>query len=175
DFLKRPSYGVADMLYGIASLARQQGNMEMSAQFLQMALYVEPGYDAARVLLAALWSDQEVYGLALEQYRLIPAPSPYGLFAALNARTAYLGREDFNEAITRLRKLAQHHGEHASVWLHLGDALRRSEKFADAAKAYSRVIELSGEQKNDDLWAVHYMRGICLERSKQWEQAEQDF
>jgi tetratricopeptide (TPR) repeat protein len=174
-YLQDPAYGVADLLYGIASLARQQGSSEAAIQFLQLALYLEPDYDAARVFLAAIWSEQRMFERAIAEYAGIGKKSPYWLHSQLNMAGARANMEQFEEAASLLRALSKQFPDHASVWLHLGDTLRRHEQFKEAAEAYSSALAKMEKASNDERWPILYMRGICYERSKQWPKAEMDF
>ena len=56
----------------------------------------------------------------------------------------------------------------------LGDILRQKERFSEAAKAYDRALELSGEPSPGD-WFLFYARGISFERIGEWDKAEADF
>ena len=49
-----------------------------------------------------------------------------------------------------------------------------TDKFEEAAKAYSRGIATITKETEDD-WRIYYYRGVAYERSKQWPQAEADF
>ncbi|MBI1276079.1 tetratricopeptide repeat protein [bacterium] len=173
-YLTDPAYGIADLLYGIASLARQQGSSEAAIQFLQLALYLEPDYDAARVFLAAIWTEQKMYPWAINEYEKVSKSSPYWLHAQLNMASAKASLDDYNGATALLKSLTKKYPDHASVWLQLGDTLRRHEEFKEAADAYSQALELMKDVSDDERWPVLYMRGICYERSKQWPKAEAD-
>jgi Flp pilus assembly protein TadD len=73
-----------------------------------------------------------------------------------------------------LQSLARSHGNIVAVQMALGDALRRSERFADAVPAYDAAIALIATP-DPRHWGLFYTRGICHERLGQWDQAEADF
>ena len=56
----------------------------------------------------------------------------------------------------------------------LGDILRGRSRWADAARAYDEAIARAGVPIPAD-WSLFYARGIALERSNRWPQAEADF
>jgi Flp pilus assembly protein TadD len=82
-------------------------------------------------------------------------------------------QEKYDEAIAHLRKLVDAHPDDIEAYAALGDGLRASKKFAEAAVAYGKAIELSGAPTKTS-WLLYYDRGICLERAKQWPRAEAD-
>ena len=60
------------------------------------------------------------------------------------------------------------------IFVSLGDLYRRSERFEDAAEAYTRAIDLIDAPSAND-WRTFYVRGIAHERMGAWEKAEADF
>ncbi len=56
----------------------------------------------------------------------------------------------------------------------LGDALRRDKRYAEAAKAYDKALDMTGGERAID-WHIYYVRGIAFEREGVWEKAESDF
>jgi len=62
----------------------------------------------------------------------------------------------------------------ADAWTALGDLLRTSDRFGEAIGAYDKAV---AALKNDDrrLVQIYYARGVSLERSNRWMEAERDF
>jgi Flp pilus assembly protein TadD len=55
----------------------------------------------------------------------------------------------------------------------LGNTLRGRKQYTECANAYGRGIATIAEPERSH-WTIYYFRGICYERSKQWEKAEAD-
>ena len=79
-----------------------------------------------------------------------------------------------DEGIAALFALREKHPEHVQLHIALGEMLRRSERYAEAADAYSEAIGLIGEIEPRQ-WFLHYYRAISYERIKDWARAEPDF
>jgi Flp pilus assembly protein TadD len=56
----------------------------------------------------------------------------------------------------------------------VGDILRNRERFAEAVDVYDRAFERYPNGAPES-WAMHYTRGIALERAQMWDRAEDDF
>jgi Flp pilus assembly protein TadD len=56
----------------------------------------------------------------------------------------------------------------------LGDALRREDRFAEAAAAYDAAVALVAKPEARH-WGLYYSRAIAYERQQMWDKAEPDF
>src|SRR5262249_39222358 len=57
--------------------------------------------------------------------------------------------------------------------LALGNILRERKQYAECADAYGKAIAMVSKLDRQH-WTLFYFRGICNERSKQWDKAEAD-
>jgi tetratricopeptide (TPR) repeat protein len=55
----------------------------------------------------------------------------------------------------------------------LGNILREGKDFRGCAEVYSKGIAAIA-QPNNQTWVIFYFRGICFERTGQWDRAEAD-
>jgi len=166
--------GMSEALFNISSALHQEGATRMGLIYTRMALALRPDFPIALALIAEIFDMQGRREEAIEIYEAIPADSPYrglvDLRIALNLEA--LGRT--GEAIARLEQLAKDNSERFDVLISLGDIWRGKEDFIKAVKAYDRAIERIGKLEKQH-WALLYARGIALERSGEWPQAETDF
>jgi tetratricopeptide (TPR) repeat protein len=100
--------------------------------------------------------------------------SPYypsaRLRSAINLDT--LDRTD--EAIAQLTAIAAEQPEAIAAEVQLGDILRNKKRYAEAVTAYDEAIRRSATAGLPERWSLFYDRGVALERSGQWQHAEQD-
>ncbi|RMF34589.1 MAG: tetratricopeptide repeat protein [Alphaproteobacteria bacterium] len=167
--------GVAEALYGFAlALGNAEQSRNYAVMLTRLALYLRPDLAEARLLLAELLQTDGQYDLAIAVLAEVPADSPQFLRAetARAAAMAAAGRMD--EAIGVLTGLARSYPSELEPALALADTLRRQERYAEAAEAYTTAIGLVGAPQPRH-WTLFYHRGICFERSGEWDRAEADF
>jgi Flp pilus assembly protein TadD/LysM repeat protein len=73
-----------------------------------------------------------------------------------------------------MRKVAEADPADLDAVVALGNLYRGHDRFPEAADAYSLGIATIKEPVKDD-WRIYYFRGVSLERSKRWAEAEADF
>lgn len=168
--------GTAEALLGLASILAQQGgdNDETALIYARLAEYLLPDFVSATLLIANLLESQQQYALAVEAYESVPGDAPRLLDALIGKSSALHSLDRADEAIGVLERAAARFPEELDVHVALGDMLRRTERFEEAAVAYDRAVSLLGEPQQHH-WPLYYQRGIAFERSKQWAQAEADF
>ena len=78
------------------------------------------------------------------------------------------------DGILKLKALSAVQPQELDVWTALGDLFRSSDQYKEAAEAYNRAIAglPAGDRR---LTGLYYARGVSLERSNRWEDAERDF
>lgn len=174
DIARTVKDGMAEVFHLMAVVLQGEAPDAQTLLHARIAEFLRPDH-ADTILLAASVLDRMAQGeLALAAYGRIPQSSPTYLVAASGkAQVLYrLDRKD--EAIAAQTDLVARHGQYLSVHVGLGDMLRREERFAEAAAAYSRGIDLLATPEEQH-WSLFYSRGIAWERAKQWDKAEPDF
>ena len=77
------------------------------------------------------------------------------------------------DAIRILKAVIHDDPKDVEAIMALGNIERGRKKFADCVGTYGSAIDqLTGTENNT--WVYYYFRGICEERSKQWDKAEAD-
>jgi tetratricopeptide (TPR) repeat protein len=169
-----PAEGVAEALFGIAASLNDRRSIEVAILYLNVTLYLRPNFDLARVLLASHYERMQKYDMANSFYQRIQAGSPYYAMTQVQAAIND-GRMDNHQAgVAKLKALTERGPVDADAWTALGDLLRSSDRYSEAVAAYDKAV---GVLKNDDrrLVQVYYARGVSLERSNRWQEAERDF
>jgi len=174
DVARNATDGVAEVYFTVATAMNGEATDATTLIYSRVASYLRPDHLDAILLTGALLQQQEQFAVAMEAYGAVPQDHP-SYYAAVIGRAesmAAMGQTD--EAIALLTELSKTHGDLMIVHLSLGDMLRREERFAEAAAAYDRAIDVLGtpDQRH---WVLFYSRGIANEREKQYEKSDADF
>ena len=166
--------GMAEVLFNIASLLTQERAEELALAHVQQALHIKPGFDVARVLLGEILQEQERGEEAIETYRKIDPDSSFGWIVRLRIADQMEELEDIEGAIAELDALSNERKDQFEPMFRKGNVLRANERFKEAVVAYDEAERRLGEIQARH-WTLLYFRGIALERSDQWERAEENF
>jgi tetratricopeptide (TPR) repeat protein len=168
-----PQEGAAEALYGMGTWISRRGGEDLGLVYLQLALYLQPTHPLALIALADLYSAVKKPELAIKLYERVPATSPMRRNASIQLAIDLDGLDRTEESRKHLDKLIAEQPKDVEAILALGNIMRGRKKFAECADVYSKgIATIAKPQKSD--WLVFYFRGICLERSKQWDSAEAD-
>lgn len=166
--------GAAESYRTLADALDTRDSERISLVHARLAAHIRPDMIEAHLLAAELLEAQDRYALATEALSRVPASSPW--FVTAEVRRANTQREagEPEAGVATLAALAESHPDQIEVHSAHGDALRAEERFAEAAEAYSRAIELIDTPQQAH-WVIFYTRGIAHERAGDWEAAEADF
>ncbi|MGF1445260.1 MAG: tetratricopeptide repeat protein [Pikeienuella sp.] len=167
-------HGAAEALYGLARYMMSGDNRLVGFGYLRLATHLRPGFIDAHLLLAEQFVETERFALAVRAYDAVPESAPEALEARIGRAAALDGEGKAEEAIQALRAVVARWPNEIEAHRALGDLLRQSERFEEAAEAYDGAIALIDAAENRH-WPLYFRRGIALERSKQWPRAEADF
>ena len=170
-----PQAGAAEALYGIGAMLTRRGGEDLALVYLQLALYLQPNHPLALLSLADLYESVKKPQMAIKVYERMPASSPLKRNAQIQLATNLDAADRSDEAIKILKEVTADQPKDIEAILALGNIERGRKKFADCATTYSQAIDAlpaAGGDKN--AWVTYYYRGICEERSKQWNKAEAD-
>lgn len=168
-----PSEGVAEAMFGVASLLAQEDAARPGIVYLRLALMARPALPDAQLLLAELFEQIGDQDQALGLYDQIPTSAAIWWASRLRYALALDHFERTDDALAELNRLQAEHPEDVRVFLAEGDIYRGRDRFAEAIPAYSRAIELTPQPAPDD-WSMFFLRAIAYERTKQWDAAEGD-
>src|ERR1700720_1568320 len=166
--------GLAEAMFDLASVLNQAETVDLSLLYDRFALALRPQFGLAQLLLSDVLSAQNKPEESLQVLAEIRPASPYypsaRLRSAINLDT--LDRTD--EAIAQLTAIAAEQPEAIAAEVQLGDVLRNKKRYAEAVIAYDEAIRRSSTAGLPERWSLFYDRGVALERSGQWQRAEQD-
>lgn len=174
DTVRTVRDGMAEVFHLLSVVLQGEAPDNQTLIHSRIAEFLRPDLVDARLLSASLLESLGQRDLAIAAYDKVPADSPSYLVAASGKVQALYGLGRKDEALAAQTALTQSHGQFLSVHVGLGDMLRREERHAEAAAAYSRAIDLVPAPESRH-WGLFYARGIAWERAKQWDKAEPDF
>lgn len=164
-----PSEGAAEALFSIAATFRYDEIIDVAHMFTSLAIYQNPDYDLAKLLLADILEDRGMYEDANEVYETIGKESPAYYAAQLKKANNLIKLNDYDSAELLLKSLNLDYGN-AQIYLDLGDVLRMKNRPEEAAEYYKEAIKASGQ--NDNIWVLYYALGVSYEQAGEWNKAE---
>jgi len=168
-----PAAGAAEALFGIAASLTDENSADVAVLYLRLSLYLAPGLDLAKIVLADRFEALGKYEDAIRVYGTLAKDSPYRTAAEVQIALDRTRSGHDAQAVSELQALTQKNPKDLTAWTALGDAYRDQEKFTEAAAAYDRAVALLGSDKST-AWPLYYARAIAEERSNHWDAAEGD-
>ena len=138
-----------------------------------MAIYENPDYDLAKLLLADILESREMYADANEVYDTIGKSSEAYYTVQLKKANNLVMLQDYNGAELLLKSLALDNDNY-QIFLDLGDILRLRNRPEEAIKYYKQAIKKMPAQDNQH-WVLYYALGIAYEQNDEWDKAERAF
>jgi tetratricopeptide (TPR) repeat protein len=169
-----PQTGAAEALYGIGATLTRRGGEDLALVYLQLALYLAPNHPLALLSLADLYESVKKPAMAIKIYERMPASSPLKRNAQIQLATNLDAADRGDEAIKILKTVTTEDPKDLEAIMALGNIERGRKKFSDCVQTYSQGIDALPESSDKANAVYYYYRGICEERSKQWNKAEAD-
>jgi Flp pilus assembly protein TadD len=165
--------GLAEAMFASASALGRSDGGELAELHLQLALFLRPDLDDARMLLGDIYEARERWEQALAMYAKISPASAYAESAQLRSAWCIneLGRTD--EAVKILRNMAKADPTSPRPLLTLADMHRQMERWSESAQEYTAALERI-QTIEPRHWTIFFGRGVAYERAKKWDLAEAD-
>ena len=172
--VKTAADGLAQAVFDLAGVFRQQNAREMALIFGQLALWLRPEFPPAQILVGDILEVSDRPAAANAVYESIDKKSPFSWSARLRVALNLDDLDQPDEAMALLKSMAAERPSDPQPLITLGNILRARERFAEAVDIYDEAIKRIGTLEKRH-WSLLYSRGMALERSKQWDRAEADF
>jgi tetratricopeptide (TPR) repeat protein len=170
-----PQAGAAEALYGIGASLTRRGGEDLALVYLQLALYLQPNHALALLSLGDLYESVKKPPMAIKVYERMPASSPLKRNAQIQLATNLDAADRSDEAIKILKEVIAQDPKDLEAIMALGNVERGHMKFADCTETYTKGIDaIAANSEAKPNWVYFYFRGICEERSKNWDKAELD-
>ncbi|MGB1539472.1 MAG: tetratricopeptide repeat protein [Rickettsiales bacterium] len=166
--------GIAEIFFSTASILHNENLNEEALIYVQQVLFLNPHLQAAQLMRGTVLERLERYAEALQAFESLERGTPYYFKGQLRRAYTLNAMGHQQRALELLGELARVLPEQYQVYLTRGDLLMRDKQYAEAVKAYTEALERIGQIAVQH-WPIYYARGICAERSDNWELAEADF
>ncbi|WP_341911410.1 tetratricopeptide repeat protein [Ferrovibrio terrae] len=165
--------GLAEAMFASASALGRSDGGDLAELHLQLALFLRPDLDDARMLLGDIYESRNRFDQALAMYAKVSPNSAYGESAQLRQAWSIneLGRTD--EAVRVLRRMASANTSSPRALLTLADMYRQMEKWPEATREYTAALERIPRLEARH-WTILFGRGVAYERSRQFDKGEAD-
>ena len=169
-----PRDGLSELFSGVGESLLGDTDPGLVLLYARLGQHLKPESVGATLLAARVLEDLERYELAADAYgQIAPGERAYPQ-AQIGKATALRRLDRADEGIAVLTKLAQDMPDFATAHAALGDALRFEGRYAEATPHYDRAITLFGTPQQRH-WGTFFARGVTLERTGHWPEAEADF
>ena len=169
-----PVQGVAEVYHATAGAIQSEAPPSYTLMYARGANFLWPENAVATLMTADLLEDLGQYELANSTYQSVPRQDPAYHAAELGRADVLRSDGRLDAAIEVLSALARSYPDVPQVFANQGDTLRQAGNYSAAGAAYSRALELYGED-DPAKWFVLYTRGICMHQTDNWSAAEADF
>ena len=167
-------HGMAEVFFNMAGTVTQGRPVELGLMYGRLALYLRPDFPAAQLLVARILETLGRNAEAITVYDSVNPQSPFFWNARLRKASTLESAGRTEKAIELLNSMAEEDQRRTDVVITLADLLRAKKRYERSVEMYTRAIDRAGELKKRH-WSLLYARGISLERTKLWDQAEKDF
>ncbi|MFN3721965.1 MAG: tetratricopeptide repeat protein [Paracoccaceae bacterium] len=174
DVVRDAKGGIAEVFFTVAVALNGEAEDGYTLLYARAALDLNPSHSEALLLSAGLLEQLRQTELAGDTYALLPKDHPSFHAAEIGRAATLMTLDRQDEALSALKALTESHPTLLMVHMAYGDALRRTEQFAQAAAAYDAAVALLPEP-TERHWGLFYSRAVAHERSGNWDKAEADF
>ncbi len=166
--------GIAEAFYNIARALYREDVREMALIYIQFALYLRPDVPVFSALAGEILESQKRWEAARAMYQQVDPETPYRWLVDIRIAMINDILGETEDAVALLQQMIEMYPERVDALIHLGDLFSGQERYQEAIAAYDQAVAQIGDL-DPRHWKLLYVRGISLERAKQWQRAESDF
>ncbi len=169
-----PSDGFAEALFNFAGSLYGDRQYTQALTYARLSESLRPNDPSLRFTIAQILEASGRYSEAVKAYELVPKVGSYAWMSGVRAAESLAESGDNQTAIQAMRNLLIAEPEEPQIAIALGHMLRANNNFSEAVEAYDEARRRKGSLGEGDGW-LRYARGIALDRSGRWREAEEEF
>lgn len=167
--LSSAQIGASEALFTIASTFRYDEAIDVAHMYTALAIYMNPEYNTAKVLMADIFEMREMYDDANTIYDSV-SQNDIAYYAAQFKKARNLVKKGaYKQAEILLKTLEEDYND-MQIDLELGDILRLTNRFSEAVEYYDKAI--SKTKNKGKLWILYYAKGVALDSDNRYEEAQ---
>lgn len=168
--LSSAQIGASEALFTIASTFRYDEAIDVAHMYTALAIYMNPEYNTAKVLMADIFEMREMYDDANTIYDSV-SQNDIAYYAAQFKKARNLVKKGaYKQAEILLKTLEEDYND-MQIDLELGDILRLTNRFSEAVEYYDKAISKTKNKGN--LWILYYAKGVALDNDNRYDEAQE--
>lgn len=168
--LSSAQIGASEALFTIASTFRYDEAIDVAHMYTALAIYMNPEYNTAKVLMADIFEMREMYDDANVIYDSV-SQNDIAYYAAQFKKARNLVKKGaYKQAEILLKTLEEDYND-MQIDLELGDILRLTNRFSEAVEYYDKAISKTKNKGN--LWILYYAKGVALDNDNRYDEAQE--
>lgn len=168
-----PREGISELFARMAADLSRERPLPIGLVLARLSTFLAPDNGDAWLITADVLTRSEQYDAAIAALdRIKPTDTLISLARARRAGIL-LETDRAPQSIALLETATKAEEATAEDWSRLAEAYQRTDRFADAARAYDKALSLARPDM-PELWTLYFSRGAAHERAGDWPRAEAD-
>jgi tetratricopeptide (TPR) repeat protein len=165
---------LSEILIVLGAELNRMHNEDMPIALTQIARYAAPENSATAVMLGLMLDDHNRVDEAIAAFRSVRADDGLATQARDGEVRALRGADRDKEALQAAQRALADGSANASDYARLGDTFAALDRQDEAAAAYSRALQATGEAKPENRWPLLLLRASAFEEGNRWPEARHD-
>lgn len=171
--VKTAEIGISEVFLEVALLFKSiPSGYDYAQMYTAISQYFNPDNDIAKIAMADIYDERQLYNEANRYYDLISPKSELYYPAQIKKSNNLLAEKKYDEAAKVLKKLLKDNPQNFQILFNLGDVLRVSDNQPEAIKYYNKAIK-SIFYESEKHWPIYYAIAVSYDRNNEWQKAEE--
>jgi len=164
--------GISEALFSMGSAIQNQKPYQ-AIIFTRLAIYLNPNFSLAKLLLAEILEENGNRTDANKVYKELASQQNYAWAARLSIAENLDRLGETEKAVYQLQSMSIENTKKSDALIKLGNVLQRHKRYQASINAYEQAKKRIQSIKKQH-WALYFSLGISYERIKRWPMAEKN-